>query len=40
MEFKMVQELLYRTHGQNQGGRWKQGTEVDLDGGGRKCRQL
>ena len=27
-----VQELLYRTHGQNQAGGWQQGREVGLDG--------
>ena len=31
---KGFQELLERKHGQNQGGRWKQGREVGLDGVG------
>ena len=41
---KGFQEHLYRTHGQNQGGEWKQGREVDLAGvggnGGGKYGQL
>ena len=28
-----LQELLSRTHGQNQGGGWRQGREVGLAGG-------
>ena len=41
---KSFQEQLQRAHGQNQGGEWKQGREVDLAGAGGvvggKCRQL
>ena len=29
-----LQELLYRTHGQNQGGGWRQGREVGSAGVG------
>ena len=32
MKGRGFQELLYRTHGQNQGGEWKQGREVGLAG--------
>ena len=37
---KGFQELLQRTHGENQGGGWKQGRDVGLAGVGVKCRQL